>query len=172
MGKIKIENMVGKDFHSGAGDYTISMNDLVEFGFHLTAKNDGKIPLLNLDNLEKPVDDSKISIPDLLYLERNYKKISKTKLKITDLITPNISKKNEEIVNTELLCDSPSCRRPIRGNHIAYSPEYNEIYHPGDCITYAIALKAFNSGKIIFGNIDYISRKEAIRLKGLEKKAE
>jgi len=74
-------------------------------------------------------------------------------------------------MNVALLCDNPQCKRPIKGNHIAFSKDYGEVYHPGDCIRYAIAMKALNSKKVVLGNIDYITRKEALKLKGLEAKA-
>lgn len=108
---------------------------------------------------------SKIKITDLI--EGNYlRKNGGYKIKITDLIKDNPKEKS-----AQLLCDNPQCGLPIPGDVIAFSPDYREIYHPGGCITYAMTIKAFNSREIVFGNIDYITRKKALKIKsGLETK--
>lgn len=121
---------------------------------------------------DKPVTAG-IKITDLI--DENYpKNIVRGKIKITDLIEKNAQKESKKEISEKslvLLCDSPSCRLPIRRNVIAFSPRYKEMYHPGKCITYAMTVKAFNSGEMVFANINYITRKEALKIKfGLEAK--
>lgn len=124
-------------------------------------------------NYTRLIDSPRLMIEELI--EKNYPRNAvKGKIKIADLIPKNLpQEKIPREPPTELLCDNPSCRQPIKTEKIAYSKYYKEIYHPGDCSIYAIAVKTFNSHKIIYENISYITREEAFRIKsGLEKKAE
>lgn len=63
-----------------------------------------------------------------------------------------------------LLCDNPQCKKSIEDDEIAYSKEYREVYHLGECINFAAGHKALNVGKAISMNVDYIKREKAIEL--------
>lgn len=99
------------------------------------------------------------------------------KITITDLINgypiKEISDKKftimELIEKDRLLCSL--CKHPIRDNYVAILSNDGKIYHPGRfCIDYAVAQLAFSSKEIVFGNVNYISRGEAVkrRLKNKE----
>ena len=64
----------------------------------------------------------------------------------------------------ELICSNPECKKPIRTNKVAWNFGYNEFYHI-NCVEYAMILKAFNSGKIVSGEIYYLTQKEALKVK-------
>ena len=89
----------------------------------------------------------RITISDLI--DRNWKpdRVKGGKISITELIE-----------SERLVCDNPQCRKLINDRIVAFSPDYDEIYHPRECSEMAIAIKAFNSGKMIFGSIEYIPR--------------
>ena len=64
----------------------------------------------------------------------------------------------------ELICSNPECRKPIRGNKVAWNFGYNEFYHI-NCVEYAMILKAFNSGEIVSGEIYYLTQEQALKVK-------
>jgi len=68
--------------------------------------------------------------------------------------------------NLELICANPQCRGIIVGDNIAYIPEFNEFYHPGECPQIAIGHKLMKSGAphIYVEDVQYPSRKEAIAI--------
>ena len=73
-----------------------------------------------------------------------------------------IKKKREE--NSELICDNPQCKKPIKTREIAWFLETNEFYHP-NCVMGAIISKSFNYNKIVSGNIYYLTKEQALRIK-------
>jgi hypothetical protein len=163
-GRVKIEDLMDTEvidwypFETKRA-YKISMSQVIEEGY---PKNrvQGRIPIDNL-------------IAEIRYL-MNPKKRVNGRINITSLIPETTPIKKIP----QLKCDNPNCRVLIEGDPIIFSRKYNESYHSLNCGDYATALKEVKSfksggdgGVMIFPNIEYISRKEALELKRLEKKA-
>lgn len=106
----------------------------------------------------------KITIADLI--EGNFARQSHDgKIRISDLV-----REDRERNLPKLFCDNPQCELPINGDIVAYNARYHEFYHHEECANYAFANRAWKTGEIQIGHINYIPRDEALRIKsGLEK---
>ena len=64
-----------------------------------------------------------------------------------------------------LICDNPQCSSPIQGEPVAYNEEHREVYHNGNCATFAIAHRTLKSNEVtVVANLDHISLDRALEL--------
>ncbi len=66
--------------------------------------------------------------------------------------------------STPLYCANPQCKSPIFEEPLAYDKDNREVYHNGQCATFANALRALKSDCVVFSNLDYITLDKAIDL--------